>query len=145
MTALLPPLNPALFHLDTDHLWLMHCSDGPVPRSVVHAERSTLHKELWPWEMQWQDDNLGIPEALRFECARLLNGEAADISLTPNTSSGLVTVAQSFPWRSGDEIVAPLGEFPSNIWPWKALDSRNVLFREVPLWDGHKAGAAAWD
>ena len=144
MTVILPPLNPALFHLDTDHLWLMHCSDGPVPRSVVHAERSFLHKELWPWEMSWAEDNQGLPATLRQECARVVNGEASDISLTPTTSSGLVTVAQSFPWRSGDEVVAPLGEFPSNIWPWKALDSRNVLFREVPLWEGHQAGASGW-
>jgi selenocysteine lyase/cysteine desulfurase len=145
MTLNLPPLNPALFHLDTDHLWLMHCADGPVPRSVVRAERAFLHKELWPWEMDLREDFLGLPEALRVECARVVEGDASDISLTPTTSSGLVTVAQAFPWRAGDEVVAPLGEFPSNIWPWKALDNRNVLFREVPLWEGHKAGASAWD
>ena len=144
MTMILPPLNPALFHLDSDHLWLMHCSDGPVPRSVVAAERSYLHKELWPWQLRWQEDVLGIPEALRLECAQVVGGEASDISLTATTSSGLVTIAQTFPWRSGDEIVAPLGEFPSNVWPWKALDSRNVLFREVPLWDGHQAGSTGW-
>ena len=144
MSSHQPPLNPALLHLDTDHLWLMHCADGPVPRSVVRVEREFLHKELWPWELNWQEDVLGVAEALRGECAKVLDAESADISLTPNTSSGLITVAQSFPWRSGDEVVAALGEFPSNVWPWKALDSRNVLFREVPLWEGHKAGAAGW-
>jgi selenocysteine lyase/cysteine desulfurase len=141
----LPPINPALLHLDSDHLWLMHCADGPVPRSVAHLVRRFLHKELWPWELQWEEEFLGIPEALRQEAARLLGADAADLSLTPNTSSGLVTLAQGFPWRSGDEVVVPLGEFPSNVYPWKALESRNVLFREVPLWDGHKAGAAGWD
>jgi selenocysteine lyase/cysteine desulfurase len=140
-----PPLNPALFNLDTDHLWLMHCADGPVPRSVVRMERAFLHKELWPWELDWQEDVLGLAQTLREECARIVGGDAVDITLTPTTSSGLVTVAQSFPWRSGDEVVAPVGEFPSNVWPWKALDSRNVLFREVPLWEGHKAGVSGWD
>jgi cysteine desulfurase/selenocysteine lyase len=141
----LPPLNPALLHLDTDHLWLMHCADGPVPRSVVRMVRDFLHKELWPWELNWGEDFLGIPEALRMEAAKLLGADAADISLTPSTSAGLVTVAQSFPWRSGDEVVVPLGEFPSNVYPWKALESRNILLREVPLWEGHRAGASAWD
>jgi selenocysteine lyase/cysteine desulfurase len=141
----LPPLNPALFHLDTDHLWLMHCAEGPVPRSVVRLVRGFLHKELWPWEMDWQEDFLGIPEALRAEAARLVGGEPADISLAPSTSAGLVAVAQGFPWRAGDEVVLPLGEFPSNVYPWKALDGRNVGLREVPLWEGHKAGAAGWD
>jgi len=54
-------------------------------------------------------------------------------------------VAQGFPWRSGDEVLVPLGEFPSNFYPWKALESRNVLLREAPLWEGHKAGASFWD
>lgn len=140
-----PPLNPALFLLDRDHLWVQHCSDGPVPRSGARLMRNQLHKELCPWELQWQEEVLAIPERLRQEAARALGGDAADISLTPTTSSGLVTVAQGFPWRAGDEVVVPLGEFPSNVWPWKALDSRQVLFREVPLWDGHKAGSTGWD
>ena len=140
-----PPLNPALLHLDSDHLWVTHCTDGPVPRSVVRMVQEFLHKELWPWEMNWEEEFLGIPEALRQEAAKLVGGEAADISLTPNTSTGLVTVAQGFPWRSGDEVLVPLGEFPSNFYPWKALESRNVLLREAPLWEGHKAGASFWD
>jgi selenocysteine lyase/cysteine desulfurase len=141
----IPPLNPALLHLDSDHLWLMHCADGPVSRSVVHSVRAFLHKELWPWELQWEEDFLGIPEALRQEAAKLLGGEAADITLVPSTSAGLVTVAQAFPWRTGDEVVAPLGEFPANVYPWKGLEHRGVQFREVPLWEGHKAGASGWD
>jgi selenocysteine lyase/cysteine desulfurase len=143
--VILPPLNPALLHLDTDHLWLMHCADGPVSRSVVRLVRGFMHKELWPWELGWEEEVLGIPAAVRQEAARLVGGEAADISLTPNTSSGIVTLAQGFPWRSGDEVVVPLGEFPANVYPWKALENRNVLFREVPLWEGHRAGASGWD
>jgi cysteine desulfurase / selenocysteine lyase len=139
-----PPLNPALFHLDADHLWLQHCSEGPVPRSVVRSVRAYLHKELWPWELRWNEDYLGIPEALRVEAARLVGGEPGDISLTASTSTALVTVAQSFRWSRGDEVVAPLGEFPSNVWPWKALETRGVRLREIPLWEGHRAGAEAW-
>jgi selenocysteine lyase/cysteine desulfurase len=140
-----PPLNPALLHLDSDHLWLMHCADGPVPRAVVQSVQGYLHKELWPWEMAWEEDFLGVPRALRQEGARLLGGEADDVSLVPSTSAGLTAIAQGYPWRIGDEVVAPLGEFPSNIYPWKAMESRGVQFREIPLWDGHKAGDSGWN
>jgi cysteine desulfurase / selenocysteine lyase len=139
-----PPLNPALFHLDEDHLWVMHCAEGPVPRAAMRAVRAFMAKELRPWEMRWEEDFQGIPAALRAEAATLLGGRAEDVSLTPTTSSGLVTVAQGFPWESGDEVLAPLGEFPSNAWPWLALRSRGVAFREVPLWEGHQAGTGAW-
>ena len=139
-----PPLNPALFHLDKEHLWVMHCSEGPVPRAALRAMRAFMLKELQPWGVRWEEDFLGIPAALRAEAAALLGGRAEDVSLTPTTSSGLVTVAQGFPWAAGDEVLAPLGEFPSNAWPWLALRSRGVTFREVPLWEGHRAGTDAW-
>jgi selenocysteine lyase/cysteine desulfurase len=139
-----PPLNPALFHLDENHLWVMHCAEGPVPRAALRAVRAFMVKELRPWEMRWAEDFQGIPTALRAEAAVILGGRAEDVSLTPTTSSGLVTVAQGFPWTPGDEVLAPLGEFPSNAWPWLALQARGVAFREVPLWAGHHAGAEAW-
>ncbi len=139
-----PPLNPALFHLDEDHLWVMHCAEGPVPRAGLRAVRAFMQKELRPWEMGMEEDFLGIPAALRAEAAALVAGRPEDISLSPTTSSGLVSVAQGFPWQSDDEVLAPLGEFPSNAWPWLALRSRGVAFREVPLWEGHQAGAGAW-
>ncbi len=139
-----PPLNPALFHLDEGHLWVMHCAEGPVPRAGLRAVRAFMQKELRPWEMGMEEDFLGLPAALRAEAAALVAGRPEDITLTPTTSSGLVAVAQGFPWQPGDEVLAPLGEFPSNAWPWLALRPRGVVFREVPLWDGHLAGAGAW-
>ncbi|WP_243287400.1 aminotransferase class V-fold PLP-dependent enzyme [Geothrix terrae] len=139
-----PPLDPALFHLDPEHLWVMHCSEGPVPRAALDATQAFMRKELRPWEVRWEEDFQGIPAAARAEAAVLLGGRPEDITLTPSASSGLVAVAQGFPWRSGDEVVAPLGEFPANAWPWLALEARGVAFREVPLWEGHLAGAEAW-
>jgi len=139
-----PPLNPALFHLDEAHLWVMHCAEGPVPRAGMRAVRAFMLKELQPWAMRWEADFLGIPAAVRTEAATLVGGRPEDISLSPTTSSGLVSVAQGYPWHGGDEVLAPLGEFPSNAWPWLALQSRGVSFREVPCWDGHRSGVEAW-
>ena len=137
---MVPPLNPALFHLDPDHLWLMHCADGPVPKSVSRSVQDFLHKELWPWQLRWNEDVLGLPRTLREAAARIVNGKPADISLTPNTSAALQTISRSFPWKAGDEVVAPLGEFPSNVLPWQALAPRGITFHEVPLWEGHRSG-----
>lgn len=140
-----PPLNPALFSFDPHHLWLMHCSEGPMPRPAMRAVRSFLYKELMPWELRWKEDFLGLPERTRAAAAKLLGADAADLSLTATTSSGLQAVAQGFPFKGGDEVLAPLGEFPSNAWPWLALRDRGVSFREVPLWEGHRGGAGALD
>jgi selenocysteine lyase/cysteine desulfurase len=123
----------------------MHCADGPVPRPVAKAVQDTLQKEFRPWDLRWNEDFLGIPRTLREEAARVLGVDAADISLTTSTSSGLQTICQGFSWKAGDEVVAPLGEFPSNVWPWKALAPKGISFVEVPLWEGHRSGAQAWE
>lgn len=140
-----PPINPGLFHFPVDKVWLQHCAEGPVPRVTVKAVQDWMMKELWPWQVDLEKEWIGIPAALREEAAKLIGVEASDITLTPSTSSGLITLAQSLTWRPGDEVMAPLGEFPSNAWPWKALDDRGVTFREIPLWVGHRSGDQAWD
>lgn len=138
------PLNPALFHFDPQIVWVMHCAEGPVPRAAMRAVRSFMFKELQPWKLGFREDFLGLPAAVRREAAKLLGAETADLSLVATTSDGLLRVAMGFPWEPGDEVLAPLGEFPSNAWPWKAQARRGVTFREVPLWEGHRGGAEAW-
>ena len=64
MSAL--PLNPAPFHLEQqNHLWVMHCSEGPVPRAGMRVARAFMQKELQPWAVRWEEDFQGIPAALR--------------------------------------------------------------------------------
>lgn len=138
-------LNPALFHFDPGVTWVMHCSEGPVPRAGMRAARAWMQKELRPWELRWKEDLVGIPAAVRAEAAKLIQAEPGDITLTASTSTALQIVASGFPWQEGDEVLAPLGEFPSNIWPWKAQGARGVRLREEALWVGHRAGPEAWD
>ena len=141
MTA---PLNPALFHFDPQVTWVMHCAEGPMPRAGMRAVRAFLFKELQPWRVSMREDFVGLPSAVRREAAKLLGAEAEDVSLVATTSEGLQRVAMGFPWQAGDEVLSALGEFPSNAWPWRAQERRGVTVREVPLWEGHRAGTEAW-
>lgn len=71
---------------------------------------------------------------LRDRLARLLNAASADdIALLKNTTEGISTVANGLNWRKGDNVVLPLGEFPSNRLPWLALQSLGVEVREVDI------------
>ncbi len=70
-------------------------------------------------------------EKVRQTAARLLGCASDEIAFVPNTSTGLSLVAESFPWRPGDNVVLPVSEFPSNILPWRNLVSRGVEVRGV--------------
>ena len=140
--SLAPPLSPSLFDLDPDVVWVMHCAEAPVPRAAADAARAVLSGEVHPWQVSLSEW-LGTPARVKGAAAALLGGAADDYTLTQSTSSALAVVAQAFPWEPGDEILLPLGEFPSNYWPWRALEPRGVTVREVPLWPGHRAGRDA--
>lgn len=131
------------FAFDAGLVWLSHCSEGPVPLVASESAEEFLERERRPWALRWSEDFLGLPARVRRAFAALSGAGEDDVTLTATTSSGLVTVAQGWPWEPGDEVLLPLGEFPSNVWPWKALAARGVSVREVPLWDGHVAGAHA--
>lgn len=138
------PLPHDAFEWEDDILWIMHCSEGPIPHQARQAVGAFLERETKPWRLRWVEDFIGKAEAVRRQGARLLDGREQDVSMTATTSTGLVSIAQGLRWREGDEILVPLGEFPSNAWPWLALSARGVSVREVPLWDGHVAGRSAW-
>ncbi len=61
---------------------------------------------------------MGQRATLRAELARLIGADPADLGFIPNTTAGVVAVAQGIPWRAGDRVVVFDGEFPTNVTPW---------------------------
>lgn len=137
------PLIPRdRFDLAPDILWLSHCKDGPLPRASAAAINALLETELRPWDVRWNEDFLDIQKSLRHVGARFLGVDAKDVSLVSCTSTGLEAVALGFPWQAGDEVLIPVGEFPSNRLPWLALARNGMTCTEVELWPGQGASPA---
>ncbi len=84
---------------------------------------------VWP---QWA----ARVEQLRASAAEWLSADSSEICVVPNTSTGINLVAEGFPWQSGDNVVLPDGEFPSNLFPWQNQQARGVEVRIVPRRDG---------
>ena len=53
-----------------------------------------------------------------------------------STTHGISLVAEGFPWREGDSVVTAAEEYPSNVYPWMNLASRDVSLRTVESRDG---------
>ena len=139
----IPPLPRDRFDFPADVLWFSHCKDGPLPRASATAINALLETELRPWEVRWNEDFLDIQQSLRQVGATLLGVNAEDVSLVTCTSTGLEAVALGFPWLAGDEVLIPVGEFPSNRLPWLALArQKDITCTEVELWPGQSASPA---
>jgi cysteine desulfurase/selenocysteine lyase len=101
---------------------------GPAQGEIeAWAADSAVHGDV-----HWADW-AGRVQRVRALGARLLNASEDEIALVRNTSEGIGLVAEGFPWRSGDNVVVPASEFPSNLYPWMNLAGRGV---EVRLIDG---------
>ncbi len=73
---------------------------------------------------------------VRLRAAQLINANADELTFIKNTSEGLNFVANGLSWNNGDNIVSANVEFPANVYPWQALQSRGVQLNTVLEEDG---------
>lgn len=112
-----------------------HAAVGPLSAPAASAicdfagQASELGDTVWP---QWA----AKVEQLRRGTATLLNCPPEQISMVPNTSTGINLIAEGWPWQPGDNVIVPEGEFPSNLFPWQNQISRGVEVRIVPRRNG---------
>ena len=70
-------------------------------------------------------------ETVRQSCATLINANPDEIAFTKNTTEGLGFLANGLKWMTGDNVISTNVEFPANVYPWMALQSRGVQFKQV--------------
>ena len=105
-----------------------HAAVGPLSKpaaaAITHfaAQAAEQGDTVWP---EWA----AKVEHLRKQFAELLNCGRDEICLIPNTTTGINLVAEGWPWKQGDSVVLPEGEFPSNLFPWQNQQSKGVKVR----------------
>ena len=110
------------------------------------------HAAVAPWPLctsravsQFADENaaagpagyrrwINREQALREQLVSLTGAASCDdIALLKNTTEAISLVAWGIDWHPGDNIVLPVGEFPSNRLPWLAQGDQGVKIREVDI------------
>lgn len=61
--------------------------------------------------------------------AEFLGADKTEIALLGPTSLGLSLFANGIRWKAGDELVCYLDDYPSNVYPWMALEEQGVTIR----------------
>ena len=118
-----------------DTIYLNHASTGPLTASAQSAINSFTDLRAEPWLVS-QEMQFSALDRARELSARLIGARVEDVALMVNTSYGLNLAARALPLAAGDIVVTSDREFPSNIYPWMALErSRGVTLRIVPCRD----------
>ncbi|MCD6205315.1 MAG: aminotransferase class V-fold PLP-dependent enzyme, partial [Candidatus Marinimicrobia bacterium] len=124
-----------LFPITRKFIYLNHAATSPLSTRALAAiqqyllERSELMGDNW--ELIAEKSRY-----LRELIGRLINADGNRIAFVPNTNTGLNIVAAGLPWQTGDEILVPEMEFPSNVYPWLNLEKQGVRVRFLPVPSG---------
>lgn len=116
----------ALFPRLAARVYVNHCGISPPSVRVIEAVAAVLEDYATHGVMahlRWRDQR----EVLRGRLAGLIGASPGDIAFMPNTTSGVIAVAQCLPWRPGDRVLLFEGEFPTNITPWQQAAAENGL------------------
>ncbi len=130
-TSTLANLRHAEFGaLDDGTVYLNSASIGPLPARSIAALATCNADRGRPatWPIERLNAILGGARAL---AARLINAEATEIALMPNTTTGLNIAARALPLKAGDIVLTFDREFPANIYPWMRLDEKGVILERL--------------
>ncbi len=107
-----------------------HAAVSPLPEPTRQITREWADHFAENGVVEWNDWHKRI-EVVRELTAQRMGASTAEIALIRNTTEGISLVAEGFPWQSGDNVVVPDSEFPSNLYPWMNLADRGVEVRRV--------------
>lgn len=115
-----------------EHLTLLNHA-GVAPLSAPAAEAMRQYADQAQNRGYFHADWHRRIAAVRAAIARLIGADGPnEIAFTPNTSTGLSTIAKGLDWRRGDNVVITNVEFPANRYPWEDLKRFGVQLIEVP-------------
>jgi selenocysteine lyase/cysteine desulfurase len=123
-------------------LYLNHAAIAPWPKCTAEAvqEFSSENASMGPGGYR---DWIARENLLRRNLASLTGASSKDdIALLKNTTEGISLVAWGLDWQTGDNIVLPQDEFPSNRLPWLAQSALGVEIREVDIRAAENAESA---
>ncbi|HEX9109009.1 MAG TPA: aminotransferase class V-fold PLP-dependent enzyme [Longimicrobiales bacterium] len=109
------------FSIPEDQHYLNAAYMGPLSRASQEAAQRAVRRKALPYTIESRDFFEESDEA-RALFARLVNIPAPQsVALIPSVSYGVGIAARNLTARAGQSIVLVEEEFPSNVYPWRAL------------------------
>lgn len=113
--------------------YLNSASIAPLPQRSKHAIQHCVEQMSLNPSLYFVQEILPAFDQFREKAAAFINApDKIDICPVVSTSTALNLIAGAIEWHNGDNIVFCDVEFPSNVYPWMALQKHGVECRIVP-------------
>jgi len=120
----------ALFGDFEGRVWMNTSHQGALPEPAEAEAREAIAWKRSPRHMVGARFH-EVTDRLRRAVSRLVRVPAEDVIVTNGASYGLHLLANGLPLGAGDEVLLMAGDFPSNVLPWRGLETKGVRVREL--------------
>lgn len=111
-------------------VYLNAASEGPMPLDAIREGFRVAGLKERPWEIG-SEYYYQVPATVRSRLESALRAPAGSVGLVGGTSAGIGLAARGLPVTPGDEVLLLEGQFPSNVYPWRAAQERGATVRVV--------------
>jgi len=113
-------------HTQTGHIYLNHAAISPLSVRVKDTIDAFI-RERQSGPIDNFEHCMQISDETRALAAHYLNAESpSNITFLGNTSDGISAIAEGLSLKTGDEVLLNSMEFPTNVQPYRALQSRGI-------------------
>jgi cysteine desulfurase / selenocysteine lyase len=118
------------FPVTQDWSYLNHAAYGPFPQRTVRA--LTEYAEAFAQAPNFFNPEREKVPAEAAEYVGRLAGTTGDmVAWVPSLADGMNLMAHGVDWKDGDNVLIPVDEFPSVVYPFLNLQSKGVELRYV--------------
>jgi len=115
-----------LYPVTEEVAYLNHAGVAPLSTRVSEALARYAVEASRMGALRYDASYDAEVERVRGRAADLVGAGADEIAFVKNTTEGLGLVATGLDWRPGDVVVTCDLEYPSNVYPWWALERHGV-------------------
>ncbi len=119
-----------LFPVTKNLIYLNHAGVAPISLRVSQAVEK-FNRQALEWGTIAAREWAKRFEEIRKSCGQLINAAPEEITFVKNTSHGLSLIARGLEWKPGDEVILSDVEFPTNVYPWMALEKKGVVLKKI--------------
>lgn len=118
-------------HTQSGRVYMNHAAIGPLSTPTYDTIRRCIQVRN-SGAVENFEDGMQMIEDARIRAARYINAPNDEqITFLGNTSDAISAISEGLHWDDGDEIILNTLEFPSNVQPFRRLESLGVVIKYV--------------
>jgi selenocysteine lyase/cysteine desulfurase len=121
------------YPVNKEMIWLNNCGVVPAGKYIVEVLSRFMEGYAKKGILTEVATYLKVKENIKGILSELLNCSPDELCLIHNTAEGINFISHGLNLSSEDEVILLENEYPSNVYPWKHLEKKDVKLVTTPM------------